>query len=75
MAENIFDGIEIPEELLEGIAGGMSEEARSAAYNACVLLKERGTSLERALEIFSKTDDPELRAEVLAYINEIWPIL
>ena len=76
MADNLFEGIELPDELLEGITGGvLTDEVRNVLDQAIPLLKQKGTSLELALEIFSKTDDQQLREDTLAYIREIWDTL
>ena len=76
MAGNLIEGTAIPDALLEGIAGGvLSDEVRDLLDRAVSLLKAKGTTKERTLEIFSLTDDPELRADSLAYIEEIWDTL
>lgn len=76
MADNLFEGIELPDELLEGITGGvLTDEVRNVLDQAIPLLKQKGTTLERALEIFSLTEDQELREDSLAYIKEIWDTL
>ncbi len=76
MADTLFEGIEIPDELLTQIAGGiLSDEVRAVLDKALPLLKLKGTSKERALEIFSLADDPQVRADTLAYIEEIWDTL
>ncbi len=76
MADNLFEGIELPDELLEGITGGvLTDEVRNVLDQAIPLLKLKGTTLERALEIFSQTEDPQLREDTLAYIKEIWGTL
>ncbi|MBQ3338930.1 MAG: hypothetical protein IJG82_04945 [Atopobiaceae bacterium] len=76
MADSLFEGIEIPDELLESIAGGvLTDEVRSVLDQTIPLLKQKGTTLERTLEIFSLTEDQELREDSLAYIKEIWDTL
>ena len=76
MADNLFEGIELPDELLEVITGGvLTDEVRNVLDQAIPLLKLKGTTLERALEIFSQTEDPQLREDTLAYIKEIWGTL
>ena len=76
MADNLFEGIELPDELFEGITGGvLTDEVRNVLDQAIPLLKLKGTTLERALEIFSQTEDPQLREDTLAYIKEIWGTL
>ena len=66
MADNLF----------EGITGGvLTDEVRNVLDQAIPLLKLKGTTLERALEIFSQTEDPQLREDTLAYIKEIWGTL
>ena len=76
MADNLFEGIEIPDELLEGITGGvLTDEVRNVLDQAIPLLKQKGTTIELALEIFSKTEDQQLREDTLAYIREIWDTL
>ena len=76
MSLNNFDGVEIPDSLLESIAGGVLDETTMAvAYQALSALKANGTTKQRACEIFSLTDDPQKRADVLAYIDEIWETL
>lgn len=71
----IFDGCIIPDELLDQIAGGLSEEVESTLWKAMVALKANGTSLDRTLEIFAKTEDPTLREESLAYIAANWDLV
>ena len=76
MADNLFEGIELPGELLEGITGGvLTDEVRNVLDQAIPLLKQKGTTMELALEIFSKTEDQQLREDTLAYIREIWDTL
>ena len=76
MADNLFEGIELPGELLEGITGGvLTDEVRNVLDQAIPLLKQKGTTIELALEIFSKTEDQQLREDTLAYIREIWDTL
>ena len=76
MADNLFEGIELPDELLEGITGGvLTDEVRNVLAQAIPLLKQKGTTMELALEIFSKTEDQQLREDTLAYIREIWDTL
>ena len=76
MADNLFEGIEIPDELLGSIAGGvLTDEVRNVLDQAIPLLKQKGTTMELALEIFSKTEDQQLREDTLAYIREIWDTL
>lgn len=76
MEDNLFEGIELPDELLEGITGGvLTDEVRNVLDQAIPLLKQKGTTMELALEIFSKTEDQQLREDTLAYIREIWDTL
>ena len=76
MADNLFEGIELPDELLEGITGGvLTDEVRNVLDQAIPLLNQKGTTMELALEIFSKTEDQQLREDTLAYIREIWDTL
>lgn len=76
VADNLFEGIEIPDELLESIAGGvLTDEVRNVLDQAIPLLKQKGTTMELAIEIFSKTEDQQLREDTLAYIREIWDTL
>lgn len=76
MADNLFEGIELPDELLEGITGGvLTDEVRNVLDQAIPLLKQKGTTMELALEIFSKTEDQQLREDTQAYIREIWDTL
>ena len=68
--------LELPDELLEGITGGvLTDEVRNVLDQAIPLLKQKGTTMELALEIFSKTEDQQLREDTLAYIREIWDTL
>ncbi|MBQ3339202.1 MAG: hypothetical protein IJG82_06390 [Atopobiaceae bacterium] len=76
MKDTPVEGIEIPDELLAQIAGGvLSDEIRAVLDQALPLLKQKGTSMERVLEIISLAEDPQLRADTLAYIEEIWDTL
>lgn len=76
MKDTPVEGIEIPDELLAQIAGGvLSDEIRAVLDQVLPLLKQKGTSKERALEIFSLTEDPQMCADTLAYIEEIWGTL
>ena len=68
-----LEGIELPDNLLEGIAGGAATpEQLDTCYRACQLLKAKGTSMERAQEIFMLADDESLRQELADYIASIW---
>ena len=76
MADSLFEGIELPDELLEGITGGvLTDEVRNVLDQAIPLLKQKGTTIELALEICSKMEDQQLRENTLAYIREIWDTL
>ena len=53
----------------------LRDEVRSVLDRAQPLLKQKGTSRERALEIFGLTEDLEVRADTLAYIDSVWDTL
>ena len=69
MAENYEDGIELPDELLEHIAGGVfDQEAIAWTRENYGRLKRYGVSLPDALEMLGEgSTDHE---EVLRYVEE-----
>ena len=72
MGKDLFDGIEIPDELLESVAGGVLSDNQRLVLDRMVLaLKQNGTSLERTLEIVSASNE-DVREDALAYVQEIW---
>ena len=54
MAENMHEGVEIPEELLERIAGGALSNTDKFAIAAWVVsCKKQGKTLEQAIQEFN----------------------
>lgn len=70
--KNFADCTEIPADLLDQIAGGMSEGAESALWQAMTMLKANGRSKDDVLAIYVLIKDPVLREEALAYTEENW---
>ena len=67
-----LEGIELPDDLLEGIAGGaLTPEQKDVCYRACQALKTKGTTMARAQEIFMLADDESIRTELADYIASI----
>lgn len=70
MAE--IEGIEIPDELLEKIAGGkLTPEERDKIYQFVGKLKSAGLSKESAIQ-FSRPKNPMDYAEYMAIVDEIY---
>ena len=68
MAENEFEGNEIPEGLLDSISGGMTEQEKYNIDSFVYLWKKTGMSLERVLEKFSFLEGNENADEYFDYI-------
>ena len=76
MAENYFDGFEIPEELLEGISGGALDDLQLLMLRQILPgLKREGYSKESSLELLGLENKPALYADVQAYIDSVWDTL
>ena len=76
MADNIFDGFEIPEELLEGIAGGVLDDLQLLMLRKVLpTLKQEGYSKEHAMGLLGLENNPGLYADVLAYVDSVWDTL
>ena len=73
MAENENNGIVIPDELLEGIAGGTLDD--TSINNLTVLvtyLKSEGSTLEEVLKVFDYLKTDENAEEIFGLINQIY---
>ena len=73
MAENENNGIVIPDELLEGIAGGTLDD--TSINNLTVLvtyLKSEGSTLEEVLKVFDYLKTDENAEENFGLINQIY---
>ena len=72
MAENEFEGNEIPEGLLDSISGGMTEQEKYNIDSFVYLWKKTGMSLERVLEKFSFLEGNENADEYYDYITQYY---
>ena len=70
--DELLNGAELTDALLEQIVGGMTEIEESVIRKTVFALKLNGTTKERTKEIFALTEDPTLRMEALAYIDANW---
>ena len=76
MADNYFEGFEIPDELLEGISGGVLDDLQLMMLRKVLpTLKQEGYSKESAMGLLGLENKPELYADVLAYVNSVWDTL
>lgn len=78
MEDENFEGMEIPEELLQEIAGGyMSEGAKAKIRDICADSKSRGNDLERVKRFYRRLAPASgfSTAELWDYMDEIWPTL
>ena len=72
MAENEYNGIDIPEDLLDGIAGGMTD-VEKANINAFIIFgKKAGMTLEQILDKFSFLGSNENADEYYDYITQYY---
>lgn len=74
---DIAEGIELPDELLDGIAGGVLSEDEKAAFSAALAAwKGNGFTLEQALHAYRRGNrmagDP---ADYVEYANSVWDSL
>ena len=74
---DMAEGIELSDELLEGIAGGVLSEDEKAAFSvALAAWKGSGFTLEQALHAYKRGNrmagDP---SDYVEYANEIWDSL
>ena len=72
MAENTFQGIEISDDLLSIIIGGMTEQEKYNIDSFVYLWKKTGMSLERVLEKFSFLEGNENADEYFDYITNYY---
>lgn len=73
MDKSNVDGVELPEELLEGIAGGaMSASDEKAMRDFISYLKGHGVDKARAGEIYRALFMSEMPAEIQEFINTNW---
>ena len=73
MAENEYDGVDIPEDLLEGIAGGEMTDVEKANINAFIIFgKKAGMTLEQILDKFSFLGSNENADEYYDYITQYY---
>ena len=73
MAKNENNGIVIPDELLEGIAGGTLDD--TSINNLTVLvtyLKSEGSTLEEVLKVFDYLKTDKNADEIFSLINQIY---
>ena len=64
---------ELSDDMLEAIAGGVLDpETQAMLDKTLAALKKKGTTKDRAIEIFSKTEDLQLRFDTLDYIEQVW---
>ena len=74
---DITEGIELPDELLDGIAGGVLSDEEKAAFSAALAAwKGNGFTLEQALHAYRRGNrmagDP---ADYVEYANSVWDSL
>ncbi|MDO5107107.1 MAG: hypothetical protein Q4D39_02405 [Coriobacteriaceae bacterium] len=74
---DMAEGIELSDELLEGIAGGVLSEDEKAAFSAALATwKSSGFTLEQALHAYRRGNrmagDP---ADYVEYANSVWDSL
>ena len=75
MANEMFEGITIPDGLLKAIAGGvLSDDLKYCMMQMMPLVKAQGHTKEEAIASFRNTitNDPALLEDSVAYIEEIW---
>ena len=72
MAENTFRGIEISDDLMGIITGGMTEQEKYNIDSFVYLWKKTGMSLERVLEKFSFLEGNENADEYYDYITQYY---
>ena len=72
MAENTFQGIEISDDLMGIITGGMTEQEKYNIDSFVYLWKKTGMSLERVLEKFSFLEGNENADEYYDYITQCY---
>lgn len=72
MAENTFQGIEISDDLMGIITGGMTEQEKYNIDSFVYLWKKTGMSLERVLEKFSFLEGNENADEYYDYITQYY---
>ncbi len=73
MAENEYDGVDIPEDLLEGIAGGeMTDLVRFNIECFVRSWKASGMTLEQVLNKFSFVIGTEDEVEILDYVTQCY---
>ena len=68
MAENEFEGVEIPEDLLNSIAGGMTAQEKYNIDSFVYIWKKTGMSLDQVLDKFSFLKGNENADEYYSYI-------
>ena len=74
---DIAESIELPDELLDGIAGGVLSEDEKAAFSAALAAwNGNGFTLEQALHAYRRGNrmagDP---ADYVKYANSVWDSL
>ena len=72
MAENTFQGIEISDDLLSIIIGGMTEQEKYNIDSFVYIWKKTGMSLERVLDKFSFIEGNENADEYFDYITQYY---
>ena len=72
MAEREFEGVEIPEDLLEDIAGGMTELEKYNIDSFVYIWKKTGMSLEQVLDKFSFLEGNENADEYYDYVIQYY---
>ncbi len=72
MAENEFEGVEIPEDLLNSIAGGMTAQEKYNIDSFVYIWKKTGMSLDQVLDKFSFLEGNENADEYYSYIIQYY---
>lgn len=65
----------LPDELLEQVAGGMTDDQERTLKNTVAYLKQREYTLDDALGYFTAVNDPALRREIQDYLIANWDLL
>ena len=72
MAESTFQGIEISDDLMSSITGGMTEQEKYNIDSFVYIWKKTGMSLERVLDKFSFIEGNENADEYFDYITQYY---
>lgn len=79
MAENLFDGIELSDDLLDGIAGGFTSEKSLLALDSYLqLVSSRGGTVDQAIDRLALANPKQALPLSLPAVHDLivtrWPI-